>query len=42
MGLRSITQRRCIPELLMTISASICGFGIILTLVALIDYSFQH
>ena len=42
MGLRGITQRRCIPDLLLTISASIFGFGAIFAVVALIDYSFHR
>ncbi len=40
MGLRWITQRRCIPDLALSISASIFDFIVILAVVALIDYNF--
>jgi hypothetical protein len=42
MGLRWIAQRRCIPDLLLAVSASIFGFSVIFVVVALIDYSFQR
>ena len=42
MRLPWIAQRRCIPDLLLTISVSIFGFSIIFAVVALIDYSFQR
>jgi hypothetical protein len=36
MGLRRITQRRYIPDLLQTVSASIFGFSVIFSALALI------
>ncbi len=36
MGLQGTTQRRYIPDLLLTISAFIFGFGVILSALALI------
>ena len=42
MSFRWIPQRRCIPDVLLTIFASIFGFSVIFVVVALIDYSFRR